>query len=72
MLITLKKEDKAVITIRPATVEDIVAIEAIAKEAYEPYVPRIGQNPAPLVEDYVVMVDRGVTDVAEDARCLSR
>lgn len=43
MLITLKKEDNAVITIRPATVEDIVAIEAIAKEAYEPYVPRIGQ-----------------------------
>ncbi|KAF0677218.1 GNAT family N-acetyltransferase [Profundibacterium mesophilum] len=53
--------------LRLATPEDVGAIEAIAREAYEPYVSQIGRKPAPLVEDYAAMVDRGVTDVAEDA-----
>lgn len=55
-------------TIRLAGLVDIPMIEAIAQEAYEPYVARIGRPPAPLVEDYARPVERGELHVAEDAR----
>ncbi|PMU26322.1 MULTISPECIES: GNAT family N-acetyltransferase [unclassified Pseudomonas] len=38
--------------IRPATVDDIAAIEAIVHAAYSPYIQRIGRKPGPMLDDY--------------------
>jgi GNAT superfamily N-acetyltransferase len=42
--------------IRPATLEDIAQIEAIAEAAYSPYIERIGHKPAPMQDDYASQV----------------
>ena len=44
--------------IRPARPADVPAIAAIARLAYSHYVPRIGLEPLPMVDDY----DRRVAD----------
>ncbi|KAL1854155.1 hypothetical protein Plec18170_004919 [Paecilomyces lecythidis] len=38
--------------IRAATNEDLQAIEAIVRQAYSPYVDRIGREPGPMLDDY--------------------
>jgi ribosomal protein S18 acetylase RimI-like enzyme len=42
--------------IRRAGPEDVDALRAIAAAAYQKYVPRIGQNPAPMTADYAQAV----------------
>lgn len=42
--------------IRRAGPDDVDALRAIATAAYQKYVPRIGQNPAPMTADYAQAV----------------
>lgn len=49
--------------IRPATPDDVPAIEACARAAYAPYVPRIGREPAPMVADFRSAVAAGRVQV---------
>lgn len=42
--------------IRPAVPADRAAIEAIVKAAYEVYVPRMGQPPGPMLDDYAARI----------------
>lgn len=53
--------------IRPATVDDIAAIEAIVDAAYSPYIARMGRKPGPMLEDYPQRVTAGHTQVLDDA-----
>ena len=46
------------------TQRDVPAIEAIIREAYTPYVERIGREPGPLVDDYREVVASGKALVA--------
>ncbi|WP_181702316.1 GNAT family N-acetyltransferase [Chthonobacter albigriseus] len=52
--------------IRPARAVDLQAIEAIVREAYAIYVPRIGKEPAPMKADYAGLVETGRAAVLED------
>lgn len=47
-----------------AVAADVHAIEALVREAYEPYVARIGREPGPLLEDYAAVVADGRALVA--------
>ncbi|WP_166220575.1 GNAT family N-acetyltransferase [Pseudomonas atagonensis] len=38
--------------IRQARLEDAAAIAALVNDAYAPYIPRLGQKPAPMLDDY--------------------
>jgi ribosomal protein S18 acetylase RimI-like enzyme len=42
----------------------LAAVRAIAEEAYEPYIARIGKRPAPLDADFAEQIRRGVVFVA--------
>ena len=42
--------------IRSATPEDAARMRVIARFAYAKYIPRIGREPAPMVEDYAVAI----------------
>ena len=53
------------LTVRPARPSDAAALTAVAAEAYRPYVPRIGREPAPMTADYAQAVRSGLTWVAE-------
>lgn len=53
--------------IRPATVDDIAAIEAIVHAAYSPYIERIGRKPGPMLDDYAQQVAAGRVHVLESA-----
>jgi len=53
--------------IRPATVNDVAAIEAIVQAAYSPYIERIGRKPGPMLEDYRQQVEAGRVQVLEHA-----
>ncbi|MBI6563139.1 GNAT family N-acetyltransferase [Pseudomonas synxantha] len=52
---------------RPATVDDVAAIEAIAQAAYSPYISRIGRKPAPMLEDYRQRIEAGGVHVMDHA-----
>lgn len=52
-------------TTRTAHPADVPALEQLAAAAYEPYTPRIGRPPAPMVADYAAAVHAGHTWVAE-------
>lgn len=52
---------------RPATADDVAAIEAIAQAAYSPYIERIGRKPGPMLEDYRQWVQAGGAHVLENA-----
>lgn len=52
------------VTIEQAHPDDVPAIEALVREAYEPYVARIGRPPGPLREDYAAIVATGRALVA--------
>jgi len=53
-----------VIAIRPAADADAPALASIAVAAYQHYVPRIGQLPAPMTADYTAAIRRGQAWVA--------
>ncbi len=50
--------------IRHAVPADVPVLRAIAAQAYQRYVPRIGRVPAPVEADYDAVVDRGEAYVA--------
>jgi GNAT superfamily N-acetyltransferase len=52
------------IEIRPAVSEDAVAVDRIARDAYAPYVSRIGREPAPMSADHALLIARGEVWVA--------
>ncbi len=52
------------IHIRPATVDDISAIERIVRDAYSPYIQRIGATPGPMLDDYPARIAQGLVHVA--------
>nr|WP_314533659.1 GNAT family N-acetyltransferase [uncultured Pseudomonas sp.] len=52
---------------RPATADDVAAIEAIAQAAYSPYIERMGRKPGPMLEDYRQWVQAGGVHVLENA-----
>ena len=43
--------------IRLACPQDLGAVEAIVEAAYSAYIPRIGQKPGPMLEDYSVLIE---------------
>lgn len=59
--------------IRKATLEDVPAITALVKRAYEKYVFRIGRKPWPMEQDYaevVLRTDTRVLDYLEEIRAV--
>ncbi|MCG8545722.1 MAG: GNAT family N-acetyltransferase [Alphaproteobacteria bacterium] len=46
-------------SIRRATPDDLAAVTACARAAYEMYVPRIGKEPAPMVADFSAQIASG-------------
>ncbi len=53
--------------IRPATTADLTAIEALVEAAYSPYIPRMGQKPGPMLDNYAAHIGNGHTHVLEIA-----
>jgi GNAT superfamily N-acetyltransferase len=53
-------------TVRLAAAGEAAALQAIAREAYQRYVPRIGREPAPMSADYAAAVRSGHAWVAVD------
>ncbi|GAA0560698.1 GNAT family N-acetyltransferase [Paractinoplanes ferrugineus] len=53
-------------TTRPAGTADVALIQALVRGAFLHYVPRIGQEPAPMGADYAVPVAEGRCRVVED------
>ncbi|MDF3938884.1 GNAT family N-acetyltransferase [Achromobacter denitrificans] len=51
------------IHIRPATIDDISAIERIVRDAYSPYIQRIGATPGPMLDDYPARIAQGLVHV---------
>lgn len=51
--------------LRPATADDLPALVAIVRAAYEPYIERIGREPAPMSADYAAIIHAGDAWVAE-------
>ena len=54
-------------SIRLATPEDVPAVARLVREAYAPYVARIGREPGPMGDDYAGLVAAGRVRVSEDA-----
>ncbi len=54
------------VTVRLAAPAEAVTLHAIAREAYQRYVPRIGREPAPMSADYGAAVRDGQAWVAVD------
>lgn len=53
--------------IRAATEEDLPAVEAVVRAAYSPYVPRMGQKPGPMLDDYATLIrERRVHVISND------
>jgi ribosomal protein S18 acetylase RimI-like enzyme len=50
--------------IRPAQASEVDEVRQLVRDAYEPYVPRLGQEPAPMRADYEALVHEGVVSVA--------
>ena len=42
-----------------ATAQDRPAVEAVVRAAYSPYVPRIGREPGPMLDDYGALIREG-------------
>jgi len=51
--------------IRAATVDDLISIQRIANEAFEPFIVTIGKEPAPMVADFFTQITDGLVVVAE-------
>src|SRR5439155_12549681 len=54
------------VEIRRAGVADLPAVTALVREAYAPYVPRIGREPAPMTADYAALLEAAEVWVATD------
>lgn len=52
--------------IRPARAQDAAVVAAIVHSAYVVYLPRIGQKPGPMLDDYDELVAEGRVYVLED------
>ena len=52
--------------IRFARPEDAATIAAIVRDAYTPYIARIGREPGPMLADYDVLVRDGLVQVLEE------
>ncbi|KAF7585182.1 hypothetical protein BBP40_011852, partial [Aspergillus hancockii] len=50
---------------RLATSSDKLTIETLVKEAYTPYIERIGRKPGPMLDDYGALIDAGRVHVVE-------
>src|ERR1700761_4883208 len=57
--------------IRKARVGEAAAVRDLVRAAYQHYVPVIGREPAPMVDDYPVRIAAGQTWVLEDAQGLA-
>jgi N-acetylglutamate synthase-like GNAT family acetyltransferase len=53
------------VVIRPAVAADAAAVTALVRQAYAPYVERIGGRPAPMDDDYAARIAGGEVWVAE-------
>jgi ribosomal protein S18 acetylase RimI-like enzyme len=58
------------IVLRPAGPGDTAAVTEVVDAAYQGYVPRIGQRPAPMDADYAGLIDAGAVWVAESAAAI--
>jgi GNAT superfamily N-acetyltransferase len=56
-----------VITTRKAEATDAADVEAITVAAYEHYIERIGQTPAPMTADYPALIANGAVWMAQQA-----
>ncbi len=54
--------------IRPASTDDRAAIEQIVREAYSPYLDRLGKPPGPMLDDYAAHIAAERVHVASDAQ----
>lgn len=54
-------------TIRPALPGDVPAIRDVVHDAYAHYVPRLGRQPGPMLDEYAAQVAAGHAWVLEDA-----
>lgn len=52
--------------IRLARPEDRATVEAIVRDAYSIYIPRIGKPPGPMLDDYNVLIADGAVSVLEE------
>ena len=52
------------VEVRDAQADDEAEIRRCVQAAYSPYVERIGKPPAPMLDDYARLIDRGVVRVA--------
>lgn len=52
--------------LRLATIIDRPLVEAIVRGAYSHYVPRIGREPGPMLDDYGDLISNGRVHVLED------
>lgn len=50
---------------RVATAQDRPAVEAVVKAAYSRYVPRIGREPGPMLDDYGALIREGRVHVVD-------
>jgi GNAT superfamily N-acetyltransferase len=57
--------------IRKARAEEADAMRDVVRTAYQHYVPVIGREPAPMVDDYPARIAAGQAWVLEDARGLA-
>jgi ribosomal protein S18 acetylase RimI-like enzyme len=53
--------------IRFARPEDAATIAAIVRDAYTPYIARIGREPGPMLDDYDALVRDGFVQVLEES-----
>jgi GNAT superfamily N-acetyltransferase len=51
--------------LRPATRADLSTVEAVVRAAYSHYVPRIGREPGPMLDDYAALIENGRVHVTE-------
>jgi ribosomal protein S18 acetylase RimI-like enzyme len=52
--------------IRSAGPDDLAAVEAIVRSACAPYVPLIGREPGPMLDDYAALIGQGHVYVLSD------
>ncbi|HTT80914.1 MAG TPA: GNAT family N-acetyltransferase [Stellaceae bacterium] len=52
-------------TIRQAGPQDCATVEAIVRDAYAVYLPRIGKPPGPMLDNYAALIAAGAVSVLE-------
>jgi GNAT superfamily N-acetyltransferase len=56
------------LVIRTATLLDLRQIEVVVRGAYSGYIPRIGREPGPMLDDYASLISQGLVHVLDDGR----